>query len=252
MMEAQKAIAVPAGFVRDKRGRILCERDGAEMVLVPAGEFTMGSDDQDPRDRYGQEAGLEEDDEKPPHRVFVSAFLIDRYPVTLGQYRKYCLWAKRRIPALAHEEELAAIVHVPWGDAVAYAQWAGRRLPTEAEWERAARGTDGRKYPWGVSLPSKEDWPRYFGGLAYSPVGGHPANRSPYGCFDMIGGVWEWCSDWYGGRYYGDSAPRDPRGPSMGTQRVMRGGGPRATTRNANPPTKVVQDLGFRTVKDLL
>ena len=117
-------------------------------------------------------------------------------------------------------------VNVSWNDAKAYAKWAGVTLPTEAQWEKAARGTDGRVYPWG------NDWDAAKCNNSVganhpgktSPVGSFPAGASPYGCLDMAGNVWQWCADWYGADYYTTSPAKNPTGPATGTVRVLRGG----------------------------
>ncbi len=193
--------------------------DGAVMVYVPAGEFLMGSPDDDP------DAA---DDEKPQHTVYLDAFWIDRTEVTNAQYRQCVEWGACWEPRYWDDDSLHApdepVLWVSWNDAESYAQWVGGRLPTEAEWEKAARGTDGRSYPWGNSPPacSKAN----YAGCAGSPlpVGSHPEGASPYGALEMAGNAREWVADWYDEDYYGRSVFRNPNGPDSGTFRVLRGG----------------------------
>ena len=123
------------------------------------------------------------------------------------------------------------VVCVNWNQAKAYCQWAGGRLPTEAQWEKAARGTDERKYPWGDGLPTCAI-ANYYGKDNYkaacvgdtTEVGSYPSGVSPYGMLDMSGNVWEWVNDWYGENYYQSSPQKNPPGPGSGTFRVKRGG----------------------------
>ncbi len=253
VLAAQMALAaLPQGFVRTEEGRIYCEKDGAEMVLVPAGEFTMGSNDS------GQA------DEKPAHKVTLSAFLIDRYEVTVGQFKKFCTATPGKFLPEQQPESTDShpVVSVDWNDAKAYAEWAGRRLPTEAEWEKAARGTDARTYPWGNQDDEKKrngtGAGDGFDGLA--PVGSFPGGASPCGALDMSGNGWEWCADWYDENYYGTRAAtaRDPQGPSSRSSRVLRGGrwdddpgNLRAALRNRGDPTSRNVNLGFRAARGL-
>ena len=222
---------------------------GGEMVLVPAGEFTMGSNS-------GQ------DDEQPAHRVYLDTFFIDKYEVTNAQYAEFMRSTGHRRPAGAlwhpigntREAQNALsgyedhpVEGVNWFDAQAYCQWAGKRLPTEAEWEKAARGTDGRTYPWGEQEPTCEyaimfdpevdPWPFGLGcGRPQTwPVGSKPNGVSLYGAHDMAGNVAEWVSDWYAFDYYARSPQANPSGPEKGGRifsllgkkgpfRVLRGG----------------------------
>ena len=173
--------------------------DRAEMVLVPAGEFSMG-DDQD-------------DDEKPTHRVYLDAFYIDKYEVTNAHFQQFVQAMGHRTQAERAGDNMTwraprgsgssiagleqhPVVRVSQEDAKAYCTWAGKRLPTEAEWEKAARGTDGRIYPWGNQFDSKRG---NFAGRTKGtvPVGSYEGGQSPYGAHDMAGNVWEWVADWY-------------------------------------------------------
>jgi len=186
------------------------------MVYIPAGQFIMGSRD----------GGS---DEKPQRKVHLDGYWMYRHPVTVAQYRRFCRETRRKTPdppSWGWEED-HPIVKVSWHDAKAYANWAGAHLPTEAQWEKAARGTDGRVYPWG------DDWDpsrcrcslRLLGDAgSTSPVGSYPSGASPYGCHDMSGNVWEWCADWYDEDYYAKAPSRNPTGPSSGQRRVVRGG----------------------------
>ena len=187
--------------------------DGTEMVLVPAGEFWMGSD--------------EYDDEKPRHRLHLDAYYIDRYETTNALYGRFLQATGRAAPSYWNSSQFSGesqpVVGVTWHDADAYCRWAGKRLPTEAEWEKAARGTDGRKYPWGDQWDSSRENSQ--GKLGRSvAVGSYPTGASPYGVHDMAGNVWEWVADWYDANYYKRSPERNPMGPESGSSRGLRGG----------------------------
>jgi len=203
-----------------------------ELVRVPAGEFFMGSDPA--KDKDAQQ------DEQPQHRVYVSEFFMGKYPVTNEQYAVFVKTTKYQVPGHWEKGKIPAgkgdhpVVRVSWDDAVAFCEWLSResgrvfRLPTEAEWEKAARGTDGRIYPWGnqwdkTKLNSKEG-----GAGDTTPVGRYsPDGDSPYGAADMAGNVWEWCADRYDKKAYEQrvkTVVKDPTGPSKGDYRVLRGG----------------------------
>ena len=202
------------------RSKKITLKDLAPMVLVPAGEFTMGSNEGN-------------DDERPEHRVNLDAYYIDKHEVTVGQYGAFLeansfdpppSWTTMAQPGY----ESRPVVNVDWKDANNYCRWAGKRLPTEAEWEKAARGTDQRTYPWGNDPPNsqranygKTMWSNH---AALVPVGQLPDGKSPYGIYDLAGNVWEWVSDWYGPEYYATSPARNPAGPETGKYKVLRGG----------------------------
>ena len=220
------------------------------MVLVPEGLFVMGWDAGDP-------------DEQPPHQVFLSAYYIDQFEVTIGLYRHCVEDDACEEPAYAPNcnwdkdiDDTHPINCVNRQHALDYCAWAGLRLPTEAEWEKAARGTDGRIYPWGYELEGDEANFRFIAG-ATEPVGSRPAGVSPYGAHDMAGNVWEWVSDWYGDTYYAESPRDNPQGPLHGEFGVLRGGSwwfekeslP-AANREAYDPLLTDIDIGIRCARD--
>ncbi|MGH7367083.1 MAG: formylglycine-generating enzyme family protein [Candidatus Rokuibacteriota bacterium] len=188
---------------------------GAEMVLVPASEFWMGSDDGN-------------DDEKPRHGVDVDAYWIDKYEITNGLYQRFMEATHRAAPRFWSHRHLndasQPVVGVSWHDADAFCRWVGKRLPTEAEWEKAARGDDGRTYPWGEQWDSSRANSKESQRDRPAPVGSYPRGVSPYGAYDMAGNVWEWVVDWYAKDYYERSPRRNPRGPKTGQWKVLRGG----------------------------
>jgi formylglycine-generating enzyme required for sulfatase activity len=214
--------------------------DGSRLIRVPAGRFRMGSGD-------GR------DDEQPVHEVSLGSYSIGKHAVTWGQYRRFCQETGRAEPpdpGFAHETS-HPVVNVSWDDAAAYCGWAGLRLPTEAEWEYAARGADGRSYPWGNQPPDETlaNFDSRHGGTR--SVGSYPMGASPVGCLDLAGNVWEWTADWYGP--YEAVASADPRGPETGCRRVLRGGGwcydgsfLRASLREALDPSARIFEFGFR------
>lgn len=193
------------------------------MVEVPAGAFTMG---------FNGTQALE--DERPAHQVWLDAFSIDRYEVTTAEYARFLTEEKRAAPWQWESVILAQhadrpVIGVDWHDADAYCRWNGKRLPTEAEWEKAARGTDGRLYPWGNQVPIKELANFALGArFSYSqvllPVRTYEAGKSPYGVYQMAGNAYEWVQDWYATNYYETSPERNPQGPPQGQFKILRGG----------------------------
>ena len=251
------------------------EKDGSVMVYVPAGEFIMGSSDADIDAILAECSDCERewfDDEYPQHTIYLSAFWMDQTEVTNEQYAG-CV-AAGACPASRYADDGEfngadqPVVGVSWHDAKAYCEWTGKQLPTEAQWEKAARGTDGRKYPWGDTFDGSKlnfcdvncefDWKDNDANDGYpytAPVGSYPAGASPYGALDMAGNVWEWCTDWYDANYYTNSPGRDPQGPDSGNYRVVRGGSwyfderrVRAADRPRGAPDDRDYNLGFRCV----
>jgi formylglycine-generating enzyme required for sulfatase activity len=191
-------------------------KDNAEMVYIPAGTFTMG-------DTHGDGFG----DEKPAHQVTLDAFWIDRTEVTNAQYARFVQASTSRPQGDWQREaagkDLHPVVNVTWQDAVAYCRWADKRLPTEAEWEYAARGTDGRKYPWGNTWEdSRARFSGNQGNQTTAPVGSYPTGASPFGLLDLAGNVWEWTSSLYKPYPYVATDGREDL--SASGSRVIRGG----------------------------
>ncbi len=231
----------------------------APMVLVSAGEFMMGARQDD------KMAGK---DERMIHTVYLDAFSIDQYEITTARYAKFFQETKRSAPKYWSEEVLTQherkpVVGVDWNDAVAYCSWAGKRLPTEAEWEKAARGTDQRLYPWGNAEPNQQ-WANFdhccdsnhYGDL--TDVGSFEGGTSPYGIYDMAGNVWEWVADWSDGDSDAKSRERTPTGPSSGEKSVVRGGAwdsaplyVRSSYRLRLSPTFRLDNIGFRCAQDV-
>jgi formylglycine-generating enzyme required for sulfatase activity len=236
-------------------------KDGAPMVLVPAGPFPMGVP---PGDRDGGR------DEYPRHTVELDAFYIDAYEVNNARYREFVkatghrtpvhptnpartLWKDGQVSIAVAERP---VVNVDWQDADAYCKWAGKRLPTEAEWEKAARGTDDRRFPWGNVEPTSKHLnfnQQWIGEKTLMPVGSYEAGKSPYGVYDMAGNVWEWVADWYDDHYYEKSPAKNPKGPDSGTDKVLRSSGwavetplVRIFTRVKSAPEIRNESTGFR------
>jgi len=277
--------------------------DGMVMVYVPAGQFDMGH----AGTQWIWGGSLRDGDlrlqvftdEQPRHSVYLDAFWIDRTEVTVAMFRTFVQatgyrttaeklgwghpwtegpiedewprvagtdWQHPRGPESSAQDD-HPVVQVSWEDADAYCEWAGGGLPTEAQWEKAARGNDGRTWPWGNTYDGArgnfcdarcpvERWKqdRYDDGYAFTaPVGSFPGGASPYGALDMAGNVWEWVADWYDSSYSVGAPTDNPSGPRFGTERAMRGGAwidnepwVRATVRYQNPPTSRCDDVGFR------
>jgi formylglycine-generating enzyme required for sulfatase activity len=243
------------------------------MVLVKEGKFMRGSSEEDANSK-----------EKPQREIYLDDFWIGKYPVTNEEFKEFVddggygkarkdMWSEEGLrwreeneiskPAYWHDRKWNGpnfpVVGISWYEAEAYATWLSERtghqyrLPTEAEWEKAARGTKGFTYPWGEDVDKNLCNSYESGLLRTSPVGLYPKGESPYGCFDMAGNVWEWCFDWYNDNYYANSPNRNPKGPSDGAARIFRGGSwldfaryCRSAVRGPDDPRARGSDLGFR------
>ena len=241
---------VPASSTPDIR-TILADKDHMNLLYVPAGEFTMGSD-----------SGL--DHEMPAHAVYLDEFWIDQTEVTIHMY-SLCVEAGICKEPISKESFLYSnyygspefekypVIHVDWNMAKTYCEWADRRLPTEAEWEKAARGDQALTYPWGNEEPNHHllNFDNPIGEL--TAVGSYPNGASPYGALDMAGNAWEWVADWYSETYYASSPTSNPLGPKSGQERVLKGGSwldnsirVRSSNRNHARPDDACVNCGFR------
>jgi formylglycine-generating enzyme required for sulfatase activity len=236
------------------------------MVLVPAGPFVMGHDDRAPNER-------------PAHVVTLADFYIDKYEASNASFAEFinvmgnqfegnAHWIEVDDPDLHIHEvnglwqvdegyENYPMNEVTWYGALAYCQWRGARLPTEAEWEKSARGTDGRTFPWGEDISC--DLANYAGCVHSAvPVDSYPAGVSPYGAYNMAGNVMEWVADWYDREYYASGSPENPTGPEAGDFKVFRGGSwfnaagnVRTTYRFAKLQVLTYVANGFRCARDV-
>ena len=263
--------------------RTIREQDGMEMILIPAGTFIMGS---------AEDNVLSAADEQPQRDVQLDAFYIDKYEINveqfsaflnrLGSYRRACENVDCTLPRnlagytnYLEEQDLGdgtiqyypmtgfanyPANHISWYGAKSYCESVGARLPTEAEWEYAARGKDGRLYPWGDNAPDETlavFQSENFDNL--KPVDALPDGASPFGVFGMAGSLWEWTSDWYNEIYYQEAPNINPQGPETGFTRVVRGGAwpfnnqsdrIRTSNRYSLTPDFISSTVGFRCVRD--
>jgi formylglycine-generating enzyme required for sulfatase activity len=258
--------------LRPEGPAIVTSEDGAEMVLIPAGEFWMGADDGDEKAR-------------PRHRVVLDAYRLDKYEVTNAQFRAFMeakgyerqdlwspegwSWRARKLGGDAGpmqpkfwtdskwNQPKQPVVGVSWYEADAYCRFAGKRLPTEAEWEKAARGSDGLRYPWGETWEASRANSDQSHTNVTVAIGSHPTGASPYGVHDLAGNAMEWVSDWYGKDYYRKGPERNPTGPSSGEDKVLRGGSwdnkgkdLQAAVRRGDSPDERGRKIGFRCARD--
>jgi formylglycine-generating enzyme required for sulfatase activity len=244
--------SIPDGMMYVGRNAQGCEecinrKDESVMVLIPAGEFTMGATDG-------------ERDEKPVRRIQIDAFLMDKTEVSWGQFKAYAQATGRPLPAAPSWgiQDDNPVVLATWEEAKAYCEWAGKRLPTEAEWEKAARGTDARKWPWGNTWDPKKANTNLLDLSRTVPRGSYPDGMSPWGLLDMAGNACEWCEDWWSEPYDEKADPRNPKGPASGRLRVIRGGSwhgaenlARCSARFKKAPAARDRIIGFRGARDL-
>jgi len=255
VMEIRKFQAIQASYTNAKATvppteNKISPKDGMRLIRIPEGEFLMGNDDED------------NPASSPAHKVYLSAFWIDQTEVTNAMYAK-CVAEQECLEPLAasglnpyygkaaHEND--PVIYASWQYARMYCTWAGRRLPTEAEWEKAARGTDGRSYPWGERQPAMDLL--NFDANIGQPVAAdrYPLGASPYGVLNMAGNVREWVADWFSPVYYHDLPYDNPQGPAKGKLKSLRGGAfddhareSRTFERLGHEPTSAGRNRGFR------
>ena len=243
-----------------------CVMAEPDLCLIPAGTFTMGSDDDLPN-------------EAPMHKIYLDAYYISKTEVTNAEY--YLFWLESggadsehtpisyagefgTWPENAKTKPNYPVIGVSWNSAVAYAAWCGMRLPTEAEWEKSASGPTPMRWPWGNIFTKRikgttihaNVWKQ--AGAHPQPVGTYPTGISPYGAHDMAGNVWEWVADWYSETFYYRSLDRNPKGAVVGSRRVVKGGSwlnpetfARCSTRFGQHPAIGTSFIGFRVAKDV-
>lgn len=210
-------VTIKPGENRIKIDRFTTVKVPPGMILIPYGEFTMGSDKGSPN-------------ETPVHKVFLKSYYIDKYEVSWADFLKYIKAESRPKPFYAGDPRFNVPGHpavgITFNEAEAYAEWLNKRLPTEAEWEKAAKGNKNLKYPWGnefavnkVNCAIDAD-----GYQTTAPVDSFPIGANSFGLLNMVGNIWEWCSDFYNATYYYVSPSRNPKGPKNETRRILRGG----------------------------
>jgi formylglycine-generating enzyme required for sulfatase activity len=222
-----------------------------DMAAVGAGLFKRGCNAM-------VEGPCSESNSLPFQEITLSDYWIDRTEVTQSAYQM-CVTAGTCTPPAGDFDPVTKPDHpverVSWQQATTYCTWVGKRLPTEAEWEKAARFVDGRKYPWGNTVEdcTKAHWNECPGAFEPTPVATHLAGDSPYGLHDMAGNVWEWVADWYDANYYQTAPNVDPTGPASGTLKVLRGGSAKngatsmqASRRGFAAPADQTDEVGFR------
>lgn len=233
------------------------ERDSVAMITISSGEFLMGS-----------KSGEGRSDERPQNKIYLDTYEIDAHEVSNKRYLNFIQKTDREEPPNPYgENSLSAVegvsespvVQVTWYDAVDYCRWAGKRLPTEAEWEKAARGTNGFLYPWGFNPPIvtlanfQKQWE---GEKTLWPVNSSNESDSPYGLVGMAGNAREWVQDWYSPDYYNSSPKKNPQGPKNGILKVIKGGSwhsfksdLRAASRGKGGFALKTDGIGFRCAK---
>jgi sulfatase modifying factor 1 len=240
-------------------------KDGAPMALIPEGPFPMGVP------HAARDGGV---DERPNHEVFVDNFYMDLYEVTNGRYLQFVTETGHRVPQHPTDPSKGIwkgnmmpesitdlpVINVDWHDGEAYCRWAGKRLPTEAEWEKAAKGTNDWRFPWGDVEPTVEHAnfnQTWRGEATLVQVGIYEKGKSPYGIYDVAGNVWEWVADWYEADYYHKSPTHNPQGPETGKYKAVRSSGwqgetpqVRVFTRIKSLPTDRNNSTGFRCAQD--
>ncbi|MEC7640563.1 MAG: SUMF1/EgtB/PvdO family nonheme iron enzyme [Nitrospinota bacterium] len=255
-------LAAVLWFSLEAAGSLPQQESDAEMILIPAGPFMMGSSEEDiewAMQEFYAESKEWYQSETPAQAAFLPSYHIDKYEVTVAQYKKYLEMTGNPPPKdfdnPKFNQPKHPVVGVTWKEAQNYCRSLGKRLPTEAEWEKAARGSDGRRYPWGntsdqnkANARGKQDNHRYT-----APIGKFPDGQSPYGVMDMAGNAWEWTKDWYG-PYHGNDQKSELFGEKF---KVIRGGSwnsnmdlARSALRGKSLPDKGYNYIGFRCVQE--